>query len=127
MAQTTQTRGRPQIEETEREEGGMKECRDACNECADVCFETVNYCLDQGGEHVEPAHLKIMQDCAQICRTTADFLARESEHQGDVARACAEVCNACAESCEQFEGDPTMAECAEACRLCAESCDQMAD
>lgn len=80
------------------------------------------HCLEVGGRHVEPAHFRLMLDCAQICQVSADFMLRASVHHADVCRACAAVCAACADSCEAV-GD--MDECVQACRTCAESCGEM--
>lgn len=81
------------------------------------------HCLKTGGKHVQPEHLKLMADCAQICRTAADFMIRNSPRHGLVCRACAEICEACARDCESV-GE--MEECVSACRRCAASCEQMA-
>lgn len=81
------------------------------------------HCLQLGGKHVEPAHLQLMADCAQICRTSADFMLRGSPRHALTCRACAEICEACADDCERI-GD--MADCVQACRRCAEACREMA-
>ena len=75
-----------------------------------------------GGKHVEPTHFKLMLDCAQICITSADFMARQSAHHTHICAECAEICNACADSCEQV-GD--MDTCVQACRKCAQTCGAM--
>lgn len=76
-----------------------------------------------GGEHARPEHMKLMLDCADICRTAADFMLRGSPRHGMICQSCAEICEACAEDCERI-GE--MTECVEACRACAESCREMA-
>ena len=80
------------------------------------------HCLEMGGKHTEPAHMRLMLDCAEICQTAMNFMARASAHHAVVCRACAEICRACAASCERV-GD--MDDCVQTCLRCAESCEQM--
>lgn len=56
--------------------GDLKECIDNCLECQGICLETVMYCLQKGGAHADAAHIRLVLDCADICRTSADFLLR---------------------------------------------------
>lgn len=95
-------------------------------ECHRVCEETISYCLQQGGRHAEASHIRLLTDCADICRLAADFMVRGSEFHQQLCGLCADVCVRCAEDCEQFGDDAQMRQCAEACRRWAESCRQMA-
>jgi hypothetical protein len=104
----------------------MQECIDNCTACHAVCLSTMQHCIQMGGAHVEPAHLALMQDCAQICATSADFMLRGSEFHRHTCGVCAEICARCADDCAKFGDDTMMQQCAEACRRCAESCRQMA-
>lgn len=97
------------------------ECLHRCEECHDVCLHTIQHCLEKGGRHAAPDHIRVLQDCVQICHTSADFLIRGSPLHGAICEACAQVCEACAKSCTEL-GE---AECAEYCRRCAESCHAM--
>lgn len=102
----------------------MQECIDNCLQCYRVCLETaMNHCLEKGGKFVEPEHFRLMLNCADICRTSADFMLSRSPLCAQTCAVCAEVCDACAESCDRL-GE--MEECARICRLCAESCRDMA-
>jgi hypothetical protein len=102
----------------------MQKCIDRCLDCYQACFSTaMSHCLPQGGKHVEGRHLGLMLNCAELCRTTAEFMMSASPLHGRVCAACAEVCEACAQDCEQVGG---MDECVWACRHCAESCREMA-
>lgn len=112
--------------ETTHLPGDMVDCIRTCNGCHDICTEAVTHCLKLGGKHAEPAHIRLMLDCAEICTTSADFMLRMSDYHGSVCGVCAEVCDACAASCEQMPEDGMMAQCAEMCRLCAHSCRSMA-
>lgn len=104
----------------------MRQCIRECSECHDVCLETIHYCLHKGGHHAEAHHIRLMQDCVQICHTGADFMLRGSDLHGHTCRACAEVCRRCAAHCEAMADDPQMKTCGQACRRCAESCASMA-
>lgn len=104
----------------------MQECLRNCEECASTCWETIAYCAQQGGKHIEPAHLEALLDCAQICTTTVSLLARASALHPAQCGVCAEACRRCQESCEQFDDDEQMRACAEACARSAKSCEQMA-
>lgn len=103
----------------------MQRCIDECKNCHDVCLETIAHCLEMGGEHAEPAHIRLLADCAEICQTSANFMIRGSDVHGFTCAACAEICDRCARECERFDDD-FMKQCAEACRRCAESCREMA-
>lgn len=104
----------------------LQQCIDECIKCGSVCTTTASYCLEQGGQHADAAHVTSLLDCAEICRTSADFMLRGSHLHGSTCAVCAEVCRACAESCDRMGDDDVMRRCAEACRRCAESCEQMA-
>lgn len=102
----------------------MQQCIEACEECHRICLQTaMNHCLESGGKHVEPEHFRLMLSCAEICQTSANFMASTSPLHQRLCEVCAEVCEACAKSCERI-GD--MDECVQACRRCAESCRRMA-
>src|SRR3954469_5353940 len=95
----------------------MQQCIDSCLQCYQTCRrESMNHCLEAGGKHIEPVHFRLMTNCAEICRTAADFMLSSSNLHARICAACAEVCDACAQSCEQV-GE--MEECVEACRRCA--------
>src|SRR5688572_14871338 len=102
----------------------LTDCIEACTECHETCERMLfQHCLAMGGKHGEPAHVKLMADCAQLCRTSADFMIRGSAHHALTCRACAEICEACADDCERIG---TMEECVSACRRCAAACREMA-
>lgn len=105
----------------------MQECIDNCTQCHNLCVETINHCLEMGGMHAEASHIRIMQDCAQLCATSADFMLRGSDMHSTTCGACAEACERCADDCERLaDGDEQMLRCAEMCRACAASCREMA-
>ena len=104
----------------------MQECIQNCTDCHRICVETAAYCLQMGGKHADPAHIRTLLDCAEICQTSANFMLRGSEFHARTCAVCAEICEACAMACAAMGEDAQMQACAVACRRCAESCRQMA-
>lgn len=105
----------------------MKKCITACLECYAICTSTISHCLEMGGKHAEMKHIRVMQDCAQVCLTSADFMLRGSNSYARMCAICAEICDACAQNCEQIDmHDAEMLQCVEACHRSAETCRAMA-
>jgi hypothetical protein len=100
-----------------------KQCITHCMDCYRMCIETaMTHCLRAGGAHVEPSHFRLMINCADLCRATADFLLSESEFEARICALCADVCEACAASCREV-GE--MEDCVLACEICSGSCAAM--
>jgi hypothetical protein len=105
----------------------LQRCIDECLHCYATCEATTAHCLEQGGKHVESVHMRLLADCAAICRTSAGFMLRGSNLHHRVCALCAEICRSCAESCDRVDpNDQMMKDCAAQCRSCADSCDRMA-
>ena len=105
----------------------MQHCIDECTACHAVCLATIQHCLGKGGKHAARDHIRLLADCAQICRTSADFMIRGSELHHFTCGACAEICRRCEEACRSMgASDDMMRQCADACARCAESCERMA-
>lgn len=104
----------------------MQECIDECVACYSLCEQTVQHCLEMGGKHAAPHHIRLLLDCAEICRTSAGFMLRGSDFHHRTCGVCAEVCRACEKECRSMGDDEMMQRCADACRRCAESCARMA-
>jgi len=45
-----------------------------CVNCEKVCKETIMHCLNHGGRHADPKHIGLMNDCANICRASAELM-----------------------------------------------------
>lgn len=103
----------------------MQICLHNCLRAAQVCEQTIQHCLHRGGQHANPDHIRLLQDCADICHLTANFLNRDSYFHPKVCEACAVICLACFIECDRITDDQIMRLCAETCRRCAESCNQM--
>jgi hypothetical protein len=80
--------------------------------CIVDCLECYSLCRQHAAS-------RLMEDCAEICRATADFMLRGSAHSAALRAVCAKICEDCAESCADA---PRLADCARACRGCAQSC-----
>jgi hypothetical protein len=104
----------------------LQQCIKECLDCHASCLETSVHCLALGGKHAELDHIRMLEDCAEICQTSANFMLRGSGYHSRTCAVCAEVCRACEERCRRMGGDDMMRRCAEACRRCAESCERMA-
>src|SRR5262249_10903800 len=74
-------------------------------DCEAICVQTIQYCLEVGGAHASASHIRLLQDCADVCATTTRVLLRGSPHHAELATTCANICDACAASCEMFIGD----------------------
>lgn len=92
----------------------LAECAAACNMCSTACLTEPNV------QHMAEC-IRLDMDCAQMCGTTAAFVARNSMHAKHLLNACAEICTKCAEECGKHEVQHCR-ECAEVCRRCAEAC-----
>lgn len=105
----------------------MRRCLQLCQDCHAFCLQMIGHCLSLGRRHAAPDHIRLLMDCAQICTTTADYMARGSSFHDRTCGLCAEICRLCADNCDRTAGDDQMVEqCAELCRRCAESCAGMA-
>ncbi|CAN5267796.1 four-helix bundle copper-binding protein [soil metagenome] len=89
-------------------------CIAACNFCASSC-------LKEDDVKMMAKCISLDIDCAEICRTTAILLARDSVHGKHLLKECIEMCEACAEECNKHEKDHCKA-CYKACRDCADAC-----
>lgn len=104
----------------EADSAEVMKCVEDCERCHRLCVRTaMTHCLEQGGEHVEPPHFRLMLVCADICRATADAMLAGFALYEDLCVVCARVCAECMHSCRRIED---LADCADACQRCAESC-----
>lgn len=97
----------------------LQACMQDCLKCHTACMQTAKKYQKSGGDQT---HLQMLQDCAELCLTTAHFMEHNSELSVYVAAACARVTTHCGEKCNQM-GDT---DCANACQNAAWSCGQIA-
>ena len=105
----------------------LQQCIQDCLDCHSICLVTASHCLHLGGPHAEVQHLQVLFDCAEVCRTSANFMLRRSDLYDWICTACAEVCAWCARTCARQQEDPQMRACAEVCQRCAASCQAMSN
>lgn len=103
----------------------MQSCIDACNACATACDHCAAMCLTEDDVKAMARCIANDMDCAQLCRTAAGLMARNSAHAAAICALCEAACNACAAECGSHDMDHCQ-QCAAACRACAAACAQMA-
>lgn len=105
----------------------IRECIGRCQSCVQECLRCMNHCLNMGGDHAVYDHQCAMQDCADICETTARYLCRESPQIEQICTVCAQICHHCAISCSRLsENDEQMDACVRSCNACEEACREIA-
>jgi hypothetical protein len=100
----------------------QQDCIDACFECAKVCDMCAAACIANPEIDALRRCLKFTLDCSEICNSAARMMARDSDSQDDILRACAGICEHCAEECRRQPDNEHCAICAEACSRCADLC-----
>ena len=106
----------------------VQQALEDCTQCHLICVQTIQYSIQQGGPYVAPDYLRLLEDCAQTCQTSQDFMLRGSPFSAAVCNLCADACDQCAISCDQVGRgtDAQLRACADQCRRCAGSCRLMA-
>jgi hypothetical protein len=99
-------------------------------QCATVCTSCADACMAEGEVGGLRRCVRLDLDCADLCRTTATILARQSETDPSVLRAtiqaCLIACRSCGEECRSHaDMHPHCRVCAEVCELCARVCDEL--
>lgn len=102
----------------------MQSCIDACSKCVQICQECLNMCLQEDDVRKRMNCIKTLQDCAEICSTTACFMSRGSGNIKHIWNACAIICDQCSSECGIFSDNHCQA-CADTCRQCADECRNM--
>lgn len=102
----------------------VQDCISKCLDCARVCKQTLSRCMQMGGTHTSPKHISLLNDCIEVCNTTAKLLQSNSMYHMDQCAVCQKVCEACAYDCERFQ-EQFMKDCAGVCLDCSKACEQM--
>ena len=103
------------------------------DDCVALCIASHRSCLTSA-RHVmgqpqlrAPAQLvALLQDCAELCQTTANSMLRGAPTHTLLCRACADLCEACAQACDAFKNDAVLTRCAATCRERGAACRRMA-
>ncbi|RYU81234.1 four-helix bundle copper-binding protein [Hymenobacter persicinus] len=96
---------------------------DALSRCIAACEMCATACLQEADVKMMVPCIRLDRDCADICRLTAAFIARGSDHARHVLKECIEICRKCAEECGKHPMDHCQ-QCAEACRACMAACEK---
>lgn len=105
---------------------GMDQCIQNCLECYKKCLSAISQILKEKSGHDHRHLIESLQDCAEICQTSANFMIRDSHMHSETCGACAAICEHCADECRKVSGHDFLKECADACAKCAATCGQMA-
>ncbi|HEY4618917.1 MAG TPA: hypothetical protein VIH09_12050 [Flavobacterium sp.] len=89
-------------------------CAAQCTHCYDACH------LEK--EMDMSSCMMNDQDCADLCRLTAQVLERNSDNADIFLKVCMVMCERCATECEKYPKMEACKKCAEACRECAAMC-----
>lgn len=102
----------------------FQSCIDTCNDVVVACNQCAAACLAEKDPKPLGRCITLDLDCAAICRTAVEYMARNSELATMLCEVVAEVCDACAQECARHEHDHCQ-QCAEVCKICADECRKM--
>jgi hypothetical protein len=94
---------------------------DALGRCIAACEYCADACLGEEDIKMMVPCIRTDRDCADICRLTSAFIARNSPHAPHIIKECIEICQKCADECGKHQHDHCQ-QCAQACRECVEAC-----
>ena len=99
----------------------------ACSDCQRACDMCSAHCLAllSDGKTQHAKTMQLCNDCAAVCATSAQIVARHGPLMNVICNACADACNQCAKACDAQKDDAQMKYCAEQCRLCEKACRTM--
>lgn len=102
----------------------IEDCIARCMRCYRTCLEMIASSLEAEGSPPPAAHLALLVDCAETCRSNAEMMLR---HASDAERSCGcpEICRACALSCDEI-AEEAARRCIEASCTAARSCPSLA-
>lgn len=96
------------------------ECIRACQETVAACQTCISASRD-GDSQAMARCIALCVDCADLCKLTANAIARNSEHMDAICALCAQACLACNEECSRHVSLGCQ-RCAEISYYCAEAC-----
>jgi hypothetical protein len=90
-------------------------------DCEATCEHMISLLLGYQDVHARALQIQFLRDCAQICATTAAYLARHSPLTTSIANLCAYICEVCGNECKKFP-DAESQRCSRVCLNCAQEC-----
>ncbi len=98
----------------------------------EICMEAHRSCVELEARarlmddlRVDRALLRVIRECAEICRLTAESALHDSESRPALAMACVEVSRRCAEDCARIQGNAAMQSCADYCARAVLACQRL--
>jgi hypothetical protein len=87
---------------------------EALHRAADHCQAAFAYCATASNGIKDPAEFLCLVDCAQMCRTSADFILRQSTYMQPMRDLCMQqLCDAI-ETCSKYSENEVIAACVDA-------------
>ena len=94
---------------------------DVLERCMTACEKGAMTGLGTAGNSNGASQLtRLALDCAEICATTARFVARGSAYMNELLVLCSQICKACEIACRKEEN--CFQECADTCHECHLTC-----
>lgn len=94
-------------------------------DCEAMCEHLVSMLLGYPDVQTRTMQIQFLRDCAEICATTAAFIARRSAFAKSAANLCAHICEVCGKECAKFP-DHESQRCSRICLNCAQECHNFA-
>src|SRR2546423_1412808 len=89
-----------------------------------LCVAQCSDCYEAGSrekyKNNTESFLKLVQECADICRLTAQLLEKKAANTNLFLKLCAEICEKCALECIKYKHLEHCEKCAEVCFRSAE-------
>lgn len=104
----------------------MDDCVTLCVASHRSCLTSARHVLEQPQLHAAAQLVALLQDCAELCQTTANSMLRGAPTHTLLCGACADLCAACAQACDAYKNDAVLTRCAATCRDCGAACRHMA-
>ncbi|WP_377369060.1 four-helix bundle copper-binding protein [Phenylobacterium ferrooxidans] len=104
----------------------MDDCVTLCVASHRSCLTSARHVLEQPQLNAPAELVALLQDCAELCQTTANSMVRGAPTHTLLCGACADLCAACAQACDAYKNDTVLTLCAVTCRDCGAACGHMA-
>jgi len=110
----------------------LADCIKACYDCAQSCTVGADAALGEEDLRKLSRGIRLCQDCADICETTARILSRQTDPDWKVVRKQLELCEVACRTCGQAlinlgARREYFRECAEFCFACESACSGVSD
>lgn len=111
---------------TTKTKAALKQSMKDCMEAHIACVELESRAREMDDMRVDETLLRVIRECAEMCRLTSEAALHDSDSRPVLAKACIEVSRRCAEDCARFHGNVEMQRCADACARAILACQRLA-